>query len=146
MSTTTTTTTDQQARNKELVTTVIDLMFTQGDPEAAGALLADDFVDHDPTMGQVGTRAGFQDVARVMRRSFPDWHSDVELLIAEGDLVTEVFTASGTFTGAPLFGQDATGRPAQLKGINVFRVRDGQLVERWGRVDDLGFRAHLSGA
>jgi hypothetical protein len=28
-------------------------------------------------------------------------------------------------------------------GVNVFRVQDGQLVERWGRTDELGFLQQL---
>jgi hypothetical protein len=30
-----------------------------------------------------------------------------------------------------------------LRGINVFRVRDGRITERWGRLDDLGFLQQL---
>jgi hypothetical protein len=30
-----------------------------------------------------------------------------------------------------------------LAGINIFRVQHGQLVERWGRTDDLGLLQQL---
>jgi predicted ester cyclase len=33
-------------------------------------------------------------MAAAFRTAFPDWHSDVHLLIAEDDLVAEMFTAS----------------------------------------------------
>jgi predicted ester cyclase len=141
---TTTTSSTLQQRNKDVVLSAIDLLFTRGEPDAAGALLAPDFVDHDPTMGQAGTREGFQEVSRTIRRSFPDWHSVPYLMIAEDDLVVEVFTASGSFTGEPAFGHEPTGAYVELKGINVFRLRDGRIVERWGRIDDLGFQAQLA--
>jgi predicted ester cyclase len=30
-------------------------------------------------------------------------------------------------------GVQATGREVALKGINIFRVRDGKITERWGQ-------------
>jgi predicted ester cyclase len=78
----------------------------------------------------------------MFRAAFPDWHSDPGLVIGEGDLVVEQFTASGTQRGE-IMGVPATGRTVRLNGINVFRVRDGRIVERWGRLDDLGLLSQL---
>jgi predicted ester cyclase len=30
-----------------------------------------------------------------------------------------------------------------LRGINIFRVVNGKIVERWGRLDDLGLLRQL---
>jgi len=30
-----------------------------------------------------------------------------------------------------------------LTGINIYRLRDGKIVERWGRVDELGMLRQL---
>jgi predicted ester cyclase len=54
----------------------------------------------------------------------------------------EQFTASGTQRGE-IMGVPATGRTVTLNGINVFRIRDGRIVERWGRLDDLGLLSQL---
>ena len=35
------------------------------------------------------------------------------------------------------------GRTLVLDGVNVFRIADGEIVERWGRVDDLGLLREL---
>jgi len=40
-------------------------------------------------------------------------------------------------------GVPPTGREVVLAGINIFRVQDGKLVERWGRTDDLGLLQQL---
>jgi predicted ester cyclase len=32
----------------------------------------------------------------------------------------------------------ATGKYAQWTGIDILRIRDGQIVERWFNVDNLG--------
>jgi predicted ester cyclase len=80
--------------------------------------------------------------AEVFRQAFPDWHAGQEAHIAEGDLVAERFTARGTHRGE-LLGAAPTGREVVLAGINIFRVQGGQVVERWGRTDDLGFLQQL---
>jgi predicted ester cyclase len=82
-------------------------------------------------------------VSRLIRAAFPDWHASPFLLVGEDDLVVELFTATGHHTGEPAMGVEPSGRAVTLQGINVFRVRDGQIVERWGRLDDLGFQAQL---
>jgi predicted ester cyclase len=79
----------------------------------------------------------------MFRAAFPDWHSDVHLLVGEGDIVVELFTASGTHTGADIMGVAAAGRTVNLPGINIFRISDGRIVERWGRLDDLGLLRQL---
>jgi predicted ester cyclase len=74
--------------------------------------------------------------------ALPDWHSEVEQLIAEADIVVERFTASGTHRG-DLMGVPPTGKVLVLKGIQMFRVVDGQIVERWGRLDEVGLMRQL---
>jgi predicted ester cyclase len=56
--------------------------------------------------------------------------------------VVENFTASGTQQGE-IFGVPPSGRTVSLPGINIWRVRDGLIVERWGRLDDLGLMRQL---
>jgi steroid delta-isomerase-like uncharacterized protein len=128
--------------NKALVAEFIDALFTNGDLDAVDRYLAPDFVNHDPFPGFAPDREGLRQTARVFRQAFPDWHSQLEALIAEGDLVTERFTARGIHQGE-IMGVAPTGREVVLAGINIFRVQDGQLVERWGRTDDLGFLQQL---
>ena len=72
----------------------------------------------------------------------PDWHSELHLLIAEGGLVAGVFTATGTHRGE-VMGVAPTGQEISFRGINVFRIHDGRISDRWGRLDDLGFLQQL---
>ena len=129
-------------QNKTIVREFIDRLFTKGDLGAVDAFLAEDFVNHDPPFGAPQDREGMRAAGAMFRAAFPDWHSDPGLLIGEGDLVMEQFTASGTQRGE-IMGAPATGRTVTLTGINVFRVRDGRIAERWGRLDDLGLLTQL---
>jgi steroid delta-isomerase-like uncharacterized protein len=129
--------------HKQLVEDFIQALFTRGDLSAVETYLSPGFVDHDPTLpsSQPGP-AAIREAAAYFRRAFPDWHSDIEQLIAEGDLVVERFTARGTHTGE-LMGVAPTGRELTLRGINIFRIHGGQITERWGRLDQLGLLQQL---
>jgi steroid delta-isomerase-like uncharacterized protein len=129
-------------QNKTIVSEFIDRLFTKGDLGAVDAFLTEDFVNHDPPFGATADREGMRAAGAMFRGAFPDWHSDRGLLIGEGDLVVEQFTASGTQRGE-IMGVAATGRTVTLAGINVFRIRDGRIAERWGRLDDLGLLGQL---
>jgi predicted ester cyclase len=133
---------DTIERNKKTVSAFIDALFTQGDLGAVDTYLARDFVNHDPPFGASADREGMRAAGAMFRAAFPDWRSDQGLLIGEGDLVVEQFIASGTQRGE-LMGVAGDGRHVEVKGINIFRVLDGRIVERWGRLDELGLLQRL---
>ena len=136
------TTTD---RNKQVVQKFIQGLFTDGDLSAVERYLAPDFVAHDPPMPDLtGDAAGFEAASRIIRAAFPDWRSEVHLLVAEGDYVAEHFTASGTHRG-DFMGAPATNLPIRVAGINLFALRDGKITARWGILDMASFFAQLRG-
>jgi predicted ester cyclase len=128
--------------NKAIVKEFIDRLFTEGDTSVLDELVVPDFVDHDPPFGGTGTVDGWRAMATMIRDAFPDWHSDLHALYAEDDIVVERFTASGIHKGE-IFGIQPSETVCRLPGINIFRVRDGKIVERWGRVDELAMLRQL---
>jgi steroid delta-isomerase-like uncharacterized protein len=134
---------DPTTRNKQLVEGFIQELFSKGDLEAVDRYLAPSFVNHDPPFPDAPSGPeSMRQSAAMFRQALPDWHSDVDQLVAEGDVVVERFTASGTHR-AELMGVPATGRTIVLQGINVFRVDGNKIVERWGRLDELGLLRQL---
>ena len=129
-------------QNKTLVSEFIEALFTKGDLDAVDRYLAPDFANHDPPFGVSSDREGMRTAGALMRVGFPDWHSDQHLVVGERDIVVERFTASGTHRGE-VMGVPPTGNTVALEGINIFRVADGRIVERWGRLDDLGLLSQL---
>ena len=129
--------------NKQIVEDFISALFTRGDLTAVDRYLDRTFVDHDPPLPNApqGTE-GLRQAAELFRRAFPDWRSDDFHLIAEGDLVVEHFAAHGTHRGS-VMGESPTGQDTVLRGINIFRIANGKIVERWGRLDDLGLLRQL---
>ena len=128
--------------NKAIVRDFIDALFTEGDLNAPARFLSPDFVNHDPPFGVSPDAEGMRAAGAMMRAGFPDWHSELHELIAEGDLVVERFTASGTHKGE-IMGVAPTGQEVQLRGINIFRVANGRITEGWTRIDELGVLRQL---
>ncbi len=129
--------------NKQIVDEFITALFTNGELAAVDRYLAPGFVNHDPPFpGAPDGPEGMRKAGEIFRHAFPDWRSDVQQLIAEGDLVAENFIAHGTHRGA-VMGETPTGREVVLRGVNIFRIADGKIVERWGRLDQLGLLQQL---
>ena len=135
--------TDPTTTAKQLVQDFIRDLFTRGDLSAVERYLAPTFINHDPPFpGAPDGPEGMRRAAEAFRLACPDWHSDLDQLVAEGDVVVERFTASGTHRGE-LMGVAPTGATLVLRGINVFRVEAGRIAERWGRLDELGLARQL---
>jgi predicted ester cyclase len=132
--------------HKRLVDAFIQELFTQGDLTAVDRYVAPGFVNHDPPYpGAPDGPEGMRQAAALFRAACPDWHSDLEQLVEEGDVVVERFTARGTRRGE-FMGAPATGEPLELRGINIWRISGDRIVERWGRLDDLGLARQLGAA
>jgi steroid delta-isomerase-like uncharacterized protein len=58
----------------------------------------------------------------------------VNQMVAEGDLVSVFWTASGTNTAAGA-GLPATGKRASINGMPLFRFEDGLIREEWSVFD-----------
>jgi len=116
--------------NKALVRHVFEDVIPAGDAAAMRALVAPDFLDHDPLPGQPTGADGAEYVVTTMHTAHPDLRFAIDDLIAEGDRVTIRWTLFGTNTG-PLAGRPPTGRPVEVSAIAIFRIADGLLRERW---------------
>jgi steroid delta-isomerase-like uncharacterized protein len=129
--------------NKSSVMRFYEEVWNGGNVEVASEVFADDYVRHDlrPTQALPGPQ-GQMKIAAEFRAAFPDLRMELDLILGEGDLVAARWTARGTNTG-PWGGRPATGKPATFSGVNIFRFRDGKVVELWNHRDDLGLMQQL---
>lgn len=112
------------------------------DPEAVRALAAPGFVRHDANLPDVvGPDAEMQFMAAAIA-TFPDLQFAVHHVAAEGDLVADHLTGTGTHQGEFL-GVQATGRVVHFETMETYRVADGQVVEQWVVMDLLGLLQQL---
>jgi steroid delta-isomerase-like uncharacterized protein len=124
--------------NKALVRRFYEEVWNLGHVDVAVEIFADDYVRHDlrATRAPAGG-SGMAKIATEFRAAFPDMTMRIDLLIAEGDLVAARWTTTGTFSG-PWADIVPTGKRASFSGVNIFRIRDGRVVELWNHRDDLG--------
>ena len=130
--------------NKAIVVQLYEEVWNRGDLDLADKLVASNAVDHEPQRppGAPGGPQGLKAVVTMLRSAFPDDHSMIEDLIAEGDKVVARLTHTGTHQGAFL-DLPPTGKHISTTSIHIFRFADGQLVEHWASRDDLGLLQQL---
>ncbi len=118
------------AANKELLRLFYKKVYVDWNMEAADKVLSPGFISHDwPQDGPAGPGA-FRDYYSAIRSAIPDARYEVDDLIAEGDRVVVRWRMLGTHEGA--FGDiPASGKSIVLKGIAIYRVEAGLLMERW---------------
>jgi steroid delta-isomerase-like uncharacterized protein len=124
----------QQDKNKAVAKRVFDEIFNKGRFETADEIYAKDFVNH-------GLHRDFdleedQAAVRWEKKIAPDLEITVDLMVAEGDLVTVVWTARGT-NSVPIGSLPATGVRIEERGITVWRIADGKIREEWTSFDSL---------
>jgi steroid delta-isomerase-like uncharacterized protein len=100
----------------------------------------DDFVGHGGST--TFTHEDGMKEAKGWRSAFPDLAVNVDLIVAERDLVAVRWTASGTNTGSGN-GIPATGRKVQVSGTAIFRFVDGKIAEEWTSADVRGLMTQL---
>jgi predicted ester cyclase len=123
--------------NKALVRRLNHEAFDLGDLEAPARYLASDFLNH--VSGQRGVE-DFQRIIRMIRAAFPDGQITVDQEVAEGDLVMQVLTSTGTHLGEfrmPWGTIPPTGKPVSWQSVRIYRVVDGKITEHWAVRDDL---------
>ena len=77
----------------------------------------------------------FKETFSEAREGFPDLTISVEDVMAEGDRVTARVTMRGTHSGQ-FQGIAPTNKRVEVKAIDIFRIKDGKIVEHWGHADD----------
>lgn len=115
---------------------------TSGKLEELREVISEAVVDHDPAPDQGPGAQGFIDFFTTMRNAFPDLYSTVEHQIATDDHVAVAYRMRGTH-GGDFMGIPATGKPVDIRGMQIARFEDGKMVERWGSSDQLSMFQQL---
>jgi steroid delta-isomerase-like uncharacterized protein len=127
----------QEELNKSLARRVYDEGLSRGIFTVPYTI---DFVGHAGN-GTFTHEAG-QAEAKGWRQAFPDRKMNVDLIVAENDLVAVRWTATGTNTGSGN-GLPATGKSVKVAGQATFRFVDGKIAEEWAMGDTLGIMRQL---
>jgi predicted ester cyclase len=121
--------------NKELVRRYTRAVFDEGDVAAVEECLAPDFYNH--VTGRTGTE-DFKKLAVEVGQTQGNLN-EIDLLVAEGDLVVAYMTVTRTVREqSELLGfVVSAGRSYTVKHFHMYRVVDGRITEHWAVREDL---------
>ncbi len=107
-------------------------MINTHDPDLVDRFVAEDYVNHNAFVAD-GREANRQFWA-VFFTGLPDVSVTMEDLVISGDRVVGRFIYRGTHTG-DLMGIPATGKPVEMRSIDIWRVQNGMFVEHWDELN-----------
>ena len=120
--------------NETIARRYIEEVLNKGSVAVIDELVATDFTEHDPYLGQAPGIEGEKQAVRNLRIAFPDLHLTIDELIAEGEHVVIQITARGTQNGE-FQGTPASGAPITEMQVHMLRCVEGKCVEHWGEVN-----------
>jgi steroid delta-isomerase-like uncharacterized protein len=130
--------------NKAVVRREFEEIFNQGGNfDAAEEIYAPDYVGHEPAFGNSNGVEGAKQFAAEFRQAFPDIHTTIEDMVAEGDRIVTRFNSRGTHQGEIEDLGPPTGKQFEVTGITIERFSDGKIVEDWTNFDALGLLRQL---
>lgn len=112
--------------------------------DALGEVAVADYLDHAAFPGQAPGLEGLKQRATILWQAL-DPHWTIDDVVAERDIVVLRWHLSGRHVGA-FSGMTATGKSCVIRGIDMYRVRDGKMAEHWNVVDMFGFWQQVIGA
>ena len=125
-----------QARNKAVAMRVFVEIFNQGKFDVANEIYSPEFRNHG-VHRSVDLKTD-QDAVHAEKKAFPDLQMSVQQMIAEADKVAVLWTFQGTHTGSGYAGLPPTGTRVEVRGITIWRIVDGRIVEEWSSFSETG--------
>ena len=131
--------------NKAIVRSLYDA-FNKHNPALLEEIMAPDFVDAPNTPFELRGLESYKKFEAMFIKGFPDYHDNIEDIIAEGDKVWVLGKVTGTHTGEWEFlgiTFAPTGKKIAWTAVNIFRIVNGKTVERKSVRDMLDFLKQL---
>lgn len=132
-------------KNKALIRCFYEEVFAAGKMNitALDHYLAANFTAHGLPAG-LNDRTGYEKFIGMLAASFSETTPiEAHEVISAGDQVVVRWSNTGRHTGE-FMGIPATGQRIRLKGINIFRLAGGKIVDLWQEMDLLGVLQQIS--
>lgn len=131
---------DGQEGNLNTYLAMFDALFIQRDGRRSAEFYAAEFISHNADAGGSETTIGRPERMAAMfeasKAASPDRTLVNDIIICKDDLVSTRMTVMGTQTGT-MMGNPPTGRRFKFTAMDIFRFKDGKVVERWGNSDNV---------
>ena len=128
--------------NKTLERRIYEEIYNKKNMGAVEQFYATDWVCHPSPPGMPPGLEGMKQQHAMINAAFPDMQVKLEDIVAEGDKVACLWTATATHKGE-FMGMPATGKQVTIKGIHIDRIAGGKIVETWNYSDMMGVMQQL---
>lgn len=129
-------------QNKIIVRRFFDEVVNGRKLEVVDELIASDFTDHNVPPGTPKGPEGMKQFLKMVGTAFPDLHITIEDMLEDGEKVIVRLSVRGTHKG-DLMSIPPTGKQATWAGIDIIRIANGMMVERWGLRDFMSLMQQL---
>lgn len=128
--------------NKALVRRIFEEGMNKQNLDVFDDCFTPGFVNHDMPAPVPGPE-GFRQVFGTFMTGVPDMHVTLEeVLAADDDKVVTRGVFTGTHTGE-FMGVPASGKPIEVKFIDIWRIEGGKVAENWVRLDLLALMQQI---
>lgn len=134
---------EQAELNTQIVRRYYDEVLARRNLATLDEIFAPDFMGHSAALGDFT----LADVRSTIAREFEDMPADetiIEEQMVDGDRVMTRFRYRWRHDTS-VFGEQPTGQWLAMEGVQIDRVVDGRIVERWVVKDFWGVITHLGG-
>ncbi len=128
--------------NKAIVRLFFEQAWSEGDLSVVDDLVATSADNASPD--EMPGTAGIKQFIALYRTGMPDTRMTVQDQIAEGDRVATHWSGEGTHQG-DFMGIAATGKRVTVRGISLYRLAGGKIVEGYDAWDKLELAEQLGG-
>jgi|SRR5262245_20793160 len=126
--------------NKAIFHRIMDELWNQQKLEVCDELFAADHISPSAPFLPPGPE-GVKAIASSFLSAFPDLVVDIEIEVAEGDLVGGRLRQRGTHTGDMVSPQGtiaATGKPVDFTEVALLKIANGKVATSWYWTDMIG--------
>ena len=128
----------QQDQNKSLIRAFIDEIFNKHNLSSIEKFIGKGSIKGIPYVSSNNGDEGFKKFVADFFKAFPDWHTTIEHIIAENDLVMVFLKGSGTHKGK-FQGFSSTHKSVKIRSAHLYKLKDEKIIGHWGVVDQLNF-------
>lgn len=119
------------ASDRELADLYVEMLNTHN-PDLVDQFVAEDYINHNVVVAD--GREANREFWTAFFTGLPDVSVTMEDLIVSGDRVVGRFVYRGTHAG-DLLGVPASGKPVEMRSIDIWRVSDGRFAEHWDELN-----------
>lgn len=130
-------------QNKAIMQRMIEEIWNKGNMMVADELFsADHYSPSAPDLPKGPESVKM--LATMFRSAMPDYHMNIDMMLADEHKVVARFIQSGTHNGSPLMGMAPSGKRAEWTEIGILEIENGKITRSWYEVDMLSMINQLT--